>query len=368
MRFEFDLATPNDDKALRRLLKETPMEGPVKVSFGRDPDFFQALEAEALFYQVCVARDAASREMAGFGCRSVKAVYINGVIDDIGYLSGLRIRPHYRKTTLLARSYQYLHEQHLDKRVSYYLTSIIEGNDIARRLLVSERAGLPSYIDRGKYITSLVPLTGKGKLTSGLKVSRGSLKLLDAIVDCLNRNGKEKQFYPVYSKEFFLSDRARELDFNINNFYIAFKGNEALGVLAKWDQRAFKQIHIMGYSGGLQYLRPFYNFAAAGSGWLKLPRPGAMLNSFYLAFIAVDQNDPEIFRALLSAIYNDHLGLSYDCLMTGLHEQDPLLKVVREEFRPLSFLSRVYGVCWDDGRDFNARLDDRTPYLELATL
>ena len=86
----FDVAQPEDDAQLRDVLAATPMDGHVRVSFRREPNFFAASVVEGPFRQTLVARDGDL--IAGIGCRSIRSRYVNGVPMPIGYLSGLRLR------------------------------------------------------------------------------------------------------------------------------------------------------------------------------------------------------------------------------------------------------------------------------------
>ena len=48
-------------------------------------------------------------------------------------------------------------------------------------------------------------------------------------------------------------------------------------------------------------------------------------------------------------------------------ERDHLLDILKE-YKGISYSSRVYIVCWEDGEKYHAQLDDRIPYLELGAL
>ena len=98
-----------------------------------------------------------------------------------------------------------------------------------------------------------------------------------------------------------------------------------------------------------------------------MPPPGAAVRHFFLSFVAIDGNDPEIFRVLLREIYNDAVGAGYECFLAGFHESDPLLATAAR-YRHFAHRSRLYVVYWEDGAEYRQSLDERVPYLELATL
>lgn len=368
-RFNFKVAQDLDDYAIREVFQDTPMDGKIGVAFRREPSYFAAAEVGNEFYQTIIATDERTNDIVGLGSRSIKPCYINGKVVNIGYLSSLRIKNDCRNNILLARGYEYLNKLHQDRKTPIYITSIIEDNNYAIDLLTSKRAGLPRYLDMGLYYTTAIGLSRKKHNISGnIKVVKGSHKNIDAIIECLNRNGKNKQFYPYYTKKLFLSNNGILKDFRIDNFYVAFRNNDIVGTIATWYQGNFKQTIITGYNGLLRFIKPFYNLGAAVIGLPKLPRPNTQLKFLYTGFIAVDSNNMEIFRALLRTIYNDAVNSNYDYLLVGLHERDPLLKPIKEDYRFIKYNSRVFVVCWDDGVALFNKLDNRIPYLELATL
>ncbi len=366
--FSFSLANQEDDAQLRALIRATPMEGKISVAFQREPSYFYAAHTEGRFNQTIVAREFENGNIIGMGSRSIKPVFVNGEVASLGYLSSLRIHKDYRNHTLLSRGYHCLKKLHEDNKVKAYVSTIIYDNTQAISLLTAGRDGLPKYRDFGVYNTYVVklrkPIKTKNK---GVEIVRGGERNLNEIVKCLQRNGRDKQFYPYYEIQDFKPGSELLRDFKNEDFYVAIKDDRIVGVLGKWDQRAFKQIIICGYDRNISTVRPVYNFFADLVNFPKLPSPQSRLDSFYVSFIAVDDNNPEIFSSLLSAVYNGHLDNEYEYMVVGLYEQDPLARVA-ERYPHIKYKSRVFVVCWEDGVDFYSKLDSRTPYLELATL
>src|SRR4051812_5061552 len=157
-RYRFELATPDDDGDLRRVLAATPMQGQIAVTFRREPSWFAGAVVDGRFRQVVACRDLRSGRVIGFGCRSIREVYVNGKPDVVGYLSSLRVLPGHRNLGLIARGYSKFRELHGDRRVPYYLTTIAAGNVTALKVLTSGRAGLPMYHPVGEYHTIAIAL------------------------------------------------------------------------------------------------------------------------------------------------------------------------------------------------------------------
>ena len=90
---KFELATQADDPDLRRLLRENPIPGSISLSFERAPCYFDASVVEGAFHQTIVARESDSDNVIAFGNRSIRPLYVNGEIQDIGYISQLAREP-----------------------------------------------------------------------------------------------------------------------------------------------------------------------------------------------------------------------------------------------------------------------------------
>ncbi len=79
-------------------------------------------------------------------------------------------------------------------------------------------------------------------------------------------------------------------------------------------------------------------FTSISAGWIftlmGLLDDGRPLNQgkshFYLAFCAVEHDDPAVFRMLLSHLYGQRRKGSWHYFIAGLHERNPLAQVLKE--------------------------------------
>ena len=362
----FEPATDAHDAGLRRLIAANAMDGEVSLAFAREPSYFLASAVQAPFHQVVVGRDAESGELVGVGTRAVRPGYVNGDVSPVGYLADLRLAPRYRGRTVVGRAYRHLAELHRDGRARLYFTMIAEGNRLALSILASGRAGLPPYRDLGRFLSPAVNLRGrKPPVDWGGEIVRGRPEMLGEIVACLRRNLARRQLAPVYSEAAFGSPWLRGL--RVEDLYVARRGGRVAGVVAAWDQRAFKQTVIRAYGRRLALARPFYNAAARLFGRPRYPPAGEALRSFYASLVAIDDDAPLVFRALLRALYNDHVGGAYHYFVLGLHERDPLVGAL-DDYTLTPFAGRLFVVHFADGEEDWRRLDGRVPYVELAML
>jgi hypothetical protein len=363
---DFQLANSSHDTALRKLACQSSMPGWIRLAFGREPDFFQAIKVQGKSNQVLVALEGS--RVVGTGCRSVKPVWVNGQQTEIGYLGGLRLIPDVRRTGALARGYAVLRRLHEENPVPAYLTTVIESNTEASDLLTSGRAGLPHYLDHGRYFTYAVNLSRPHrKVPSTFTIMHGHEVGLESVMSFLREVGRQRQFFPLLSAADFSTDYLRGL--RLEDFRVAMRGRkEIAGVTAVWDQRSFKQNIVQGYAAPVSWIRPVLNGVLRLTGFGALPPSGGHIDMAALAFCCARDDEPTAARALLDQVCVELCGGPYRFLVLGFHERDPL-RGMMAHFRTFRYTSRLYLVCWDDGLDFVKNIDPvRIPYLDVATL
>lgn len=364
----YELATSKDDPELRRLLRESPFVGSISLSFEREPNYFLASTIEGPFHETLVVRDSHTCEILGIGDRSVRPLYVNGEIKDVGYFSGLRANKKYQVGLALARflgkGFEGQREQHKDGRAKFYLMSIISDNNPAQRLLDSKLPHYPRLHPHTHMFTYTIH-PARPKQESKIKITRATPVLIPAIVDCLNRNGMRHQFSPHWTEQTLLSSLTPGL--SISNFFLAQSGSRIRGCLALWDQQACKQTVVRGYSSNIARYRKLINLLAPLGFWAPLPELGTRLNQCFACFLAVDNDDPEVFSALLRTVYNEAARLKYDYFLLGLAQGNPFHAIVKT-YRPIVYESDIYLAAWEDGFDEIAQIDTRPSAPEIALL
>jgi hypothetical protein len=232
-------------------------------------------------------------------------------------------------------------------------------------LLTSGLAGYPQMREYTRLFTyAIYPLRVRPALTlpRGLRLARGSQAYAAQMVECLNRNGARKQFAPCWTL-----DSLFNFNLNMSDFFLVLDGERVVGCLASWDQSAFKQTVVRGYSGGLARWRRLINLASRLGVAPHLPEPNTPLHYCYASHLALDEDDPFIFAALLRALYNHAVERRYRYFTLGLAEAHPLRTVV-ERYRPIVYISQLYLVAWEAGQTALAQLDHRLPAPEIALL
>jgi hypothetical protein len=368
-RFRFGLATPEDNRELLQFSLDAAMPGAIRFSFDRTPDYLAALCVEGRHFEVLVCRESQTKRLVATGHRSIKPTFVDGEAAALGYLSGLRVDPTARSGQLLARGYAFLRALHACGPARFYLTTVMEENRRAKEVLLSGRLGLPTYYDLGRFCCVAASLAGHNRVCSNSDVCVRPATAADgpAVVQFLNREGHSRQFFPEYRLEDFGQPSGLLACLEWKDVFLAVRGNDLVGVLAAWDQRALRRWRVTGYAPWLRFLRGPLNLVAGLRGMPRLPRPDCTLDYFVLSLICIRQNDCGVFHALLENILREK-WIQYAFFLAGLHERDPLLSALLA--RPhVPLPSRLYAVAWEDGAKAVQKLDrQRVPYLELGAL
>ncbi len=361
MNVAVSLASAADDAGVRRLVRSQAMPGRVRLSFCREPDFSLGCAVTGDDYRVLVARSVPGNDVVGVACRSTRRVFVNGREQRIGYLGQLRVDERYQGRWLVSRGFGMLAEMQRADPVSAYLASIVDGNDRATGILVRKaRRGFPEFREVARYVTLALRVRrwrrsfgvggpadrrGFGAWARGVS--------LEEIAGFLRREGSCRQLASVWT-----ADGLRRLGafgLHAEDIHVAYQEGAIAGVMALWDQSAYKQSVVRGYSGWLRAAAPL------------LPRPGTQLRSAFASLICVAGDDPAIFESLLREVYRAAARRGFDYLLVGLDVRDPFLTAARA-YPHVSYPSRLYLASWPDGGPSYESLDARPTYVDIATL
>lgn len=369
-RFTFEVVGPEEDTALRTLLRDTAMPGDVALTFQREPSFFAAERAGNVDSQIMVVRDTASGQVAGVACRAFRQVYVDGLARLCGYLSNLRGIPDLRGGTVLARAYRYLKDLHADGRTPYYLTTILDDNVSARDLLTSGRAGLPAYHPWGGITTYLLPLYGRKRKPGReddaiIRDPHGAL--LDAAADCLAAFNSRHQFGPVYTCDDLSAVTPLLPDFLLDNLYVYQRDGAVTATLGVWDQSGFKQTVVAGYADRYRLARPLSSLGARLGLSPRLPRVGESLRHVHAALVSHAPGHESDLEALLDMAVREWSGRGYVYLAAGAHERSDL-NALLDGRAAMRLRSSLYLVYWEDMLTCPLPSRDMVPFVEIATL
>jgi hypothetical protein len=366
MIYPFELATPSDDASIRKLLRENLVPGRLDLTYEREPDYFLSTSIRGPICQTLVARRQESGEVVGMATRSVRPRFVNGEEENVGSMGQLRVDTIHRRGELMGPAFRRLRELHEDGAAIGYITIVVGNSEVEPFPATKDHPDYPIYRQRDRLFSlALVVRRPQRLYAATFEVLNGDEVGLDEIVAFLQDEGRRKQFFPVYTEGDFTGAATR--DFNIADFAVACQGNRILGVLGLWDQSRYKQTVVRAYGETLRRIRAVYNAGARVLGAQPLTRIGQPIHLAHASFACVAEDDPAVFRALITQIHNTAAERGFAFLMLGLAARDPLLATARKWIH-IPYASTLYTACWPGDERWLEKLDGRVPYVEVATL
>jgi hypothetical protein len=353
-----------DEADVRRLLRDNATDGWIRLALAREPDALAAGAVGTREHRYLVARERASGEAIGIAEWSARDAYVDGEVRLLGRLGALRIAPHYRhRVRVLRDGFAAIRDVRHAAATPYALTAIAADNAPALRLLGANLPGLPTYRPLEPFTTFALRPVRAGRSTIPVEPASGAD--LPAIAARLARSYRQLQFAPAWSAR-ELRERCPGL--RPEDFLIVRRGPGIAGCVALWDQNGFKQTVVHGYAGALAALRPALNLIAPVLAMPHLPPAGAPLRQVYLSHLAVADDDPEIFIALIGAALAAARRRGFALALTGLAARHPLAAVLARRWRHRAYRSLLHVVHWDDGRRAAEALGSCLPHVEIAVL
>lgn len=363
-RCNFALVGPEDGPELLEILEDIDFTGKISLIYTRRPDPYASLKREGRRVDTVVCRDTRTGRLMGLASSSINRMYLNGNPADIGYVFGLRVRQEYRrKFLLLPKGFQYLFAQHENEGIPFYLTTILDENSAAQRLLEKRRPTMPVYEYFGDYETYALVTGKKGQSAEGLLFRKAEKSDIRALVAFLRTSGSRFQFFPVLD-EGELDDPDSTLRYE--DFYLLFDPDgEIAAAGALWDQRPYKQYLLSRYGGVYRFLYPV-SFLFPFFGYPGLAKPGTVLNFCTLSFWAIRDDDPEVFDLFLRQVALITRGFSYFVL--GIDKRHPLRDAIQRKPH-IIYRARMYVVHTQKNEPYVREIDrERIFYLEIGRL
>lgn len=351
-----ELARPADDPALRRLLRETPLGGAIRLSFPREPDYFTAARLGGERPATIVVRGRAEGEIVAMGSRAVWPVWLDGRPARLGYLAQLRAAPGRRlQRRVLLEGYRLARRLRAEDELPFDLTTVVADNRRARRLLERGLPGLPAYTPLAELVTLVLPARSRRARVRWLREGRwsdsagrrgasscgpGTPEELPALAARLESWGRGHRLAPRWEL-----GRLRELAEGRSGRWhplVARRAGAVVGCAAIWDQRPLRQCVVSGYAGRLRRVRPALNAALALAGRPTLPPPGTALRMAYVSHLAAE--DAGMALRLVGAACRRAAGFGLDYLSTTFTRSHPWLPLLRRRFGGRPYASMLYRV------------------------
>lgn len=360
-------ATPADDAAVRALLRRTPMEGDIGLTFEREPDASLSATVEGERHHAFVAREA-DGTVTGLCSRAVRRVWVNGSQARVGYLGQLRTeRAAVAVRRAIEAGFAACRASRRDDELPFDYTSIMADNVTARRFLERGVRGLPRYSPLGGFRTLLVPVISRNAAHDvvGLKIESGSLVGAAQIAAFLQAQYSAYQLAPVWTEADLMSNEVTR-DLSLGDFVVALREGAIVGCAALWDQSAYRQSVVRGHAPWLGRVRGIANVWYSMTGQARLPAVGERLRIATISHFAVAGDDPDVAMALIERARSNAVSRKLELLVLGFAESRPFVPALRNRLRTRILESILYGVLYDG--EESTGLDARPLHVEVATL
>lgn len=289
-KIEFKIIQNSDySDEIRNILNDEEMESLVQVTYEKVPNLFESLQKDSEKTPIIVAGiDVKTGYLVGVGACSIFK-------NNIGYLNSFRIKKEYRNKVNFGKAYEMLITEAKKLGVKNIVTTILEENKIAQKILTKRRKSMPIY----EFYKNIVFFSLK------------NVKKCDLIV-------KDEEIL------------------NYGNFEIHLKNKTN----KKYVVKDYKKIYKFLYK---------FRKVIAFFGYPEMPEINKISNFLYMDFVLKGKNTDEKknkneFRKAVKFIQNK--GYNCDFFMIGSYENSFLEKNL-DKMKVFKYKSKMYKVFYE---------------------
>ena len=358
---------PSDNAALLELFASVPMSGSLVLSARRDPDFFR-LYAIQRGIPECWVYEHAGR-IAGSGTVLVRDGWLEGRAARVGYLGDLRSSFGASRERGLVGVYGAVIEDTVRRHgCERFLTAVLSTNALAIQTLVRRRAARatqPRYTPFRRFAMVSIQFAGRRRRhRAACRTRRATAQDVPAIVSLLDRDHRQRPFGYRFDQGEFEHRLEHWPGMTLDRTYVAVdRDGRLLGITSAWDAAAVRRYRVLGYRGLMRWTQLAWNLPAGVLGYPPLPEPGQDFRYLYLCNTSIENDRPEVLRALIETIYADFRGSGFHFFSLCVYEGDPLAPALSGFLtRRLDF--QLYIVTRAEEAD--DRLPEGRPGFEMA--
>ena len=289
-KIEFKIIQNSDySDEIRNILNDEEMESLVQVTYEKVPNLFESLQKDSEKTPIIVAGiDVKTGYFVGVGACSIFK-------NNIGYLNSFRIKKEYRNKVNFGKAYEMLITEAKKLGVKNIVTTILEENKIAQKILTKRRKSMPIY----EFYKNIVFFSLKN-------VKKGSLIVKDEEI------------------------------LNYGNFEIHLKNKTN----KKYVVKDYKKIYKFLYK---------FRKVIAFLGYPEMPEINKISNFLYTDFVLKGKNADEKknkneFRKAVKFVQNK--GYNCDFFMIGSYENSFLEKNL-DKMKVFKYKSKMYKVFYE---------------------
>ena len=289
-KIEFKIIQNSDySDEIRNILNDEEMESLVQVTYEKVPNLFESLQKDSEKTPIIVAGiDVKTGYLVGVGACSIFE-------NNIGYLNSFRIKKEYRNKVNFGKAYEMLITEAKKLGVKNIVTTILEENKIAQKILTKRRKSMPIY----EFYKNIVFFSLK------------NVKKCDLIV-------KDEEILKYGNFEIHLKNKTNK----------------------KYVVKDYKKIYKFLYK---------FRKVIAFLGYPEMPEINKISNFLYMDFVLKGKNADEKknkneFRKAVKFIQNK--GYNCDFFMIGSYENSFLEKNL-DKMKVFKYKSKMYKVFYE---------------------
>ncbi len=328
------IAEPHDGQQILEIFAKSTMEGDLVLATRREPDFFRLYTLQkGKSYPLVYEQNNQVLAAAAF---LVRDGFLNNQNCKVGYLGDLRTLAGARKAMAISLTYGSCFESIAEHSgCDLFLTSILASNTQAIRALVNRkgkrRNKQPHYHLLRQFSTCAIHFTFKKRLKpSKYKIVRATRSDIRDIIDFLHRDHSARLFGYRFDQGEFEHRLANWPNYRLENTYMAIDlRHRIVGVTTLWDAKDVKRYQVLAYRGSMKWVKKSFNLGAKLFRFPPLPEEKEVFNYFYLSNLSIENDNPEILKALLHQIYSDNHAKGYHFFTLPLDAEDPLEPAIK---------------------------------------
>lgn len=343
-------ATLQDNAQLLELTRATGMSGTIALRSDREPDFFgiMMLRGPSTVY---VAVDG--ERVIGSICVSREAVFENGAVCPLYYISDFKVHPEYRNRGIGLQLTCEVVDFLVEHQADLVLLHVAHGN---RRPFVffKDRTHYPDFENIGTF--RIIQFPG-ARTRSPLSPNILELSPSEEVLKFLNDFYRTRQLARIVTQS----------DLEGVQIFGFFEKGEIQSILCLQDTEAFKQhvitkmpVVLRGVVSILNWLRPITHTT-------RLPRVGEPIRMLYIKYLAAPHPNRNVIRHQIRHARQVAYDGSYAFLSLGLHERDPLLEYLPGLYR-LVFKSTGMLVSMQQSSGTLRRVHAGIPFKDFSSV
>ncbi|MCB0534936.1 MAG: GNAT family N-acetyltransferase [Saprospiraceae bacterium] len=353
--YSIKIADKADNKALIQLTRLCPMQGTIPLLIDRTPDFF-LLPAERGESVTLVAINPVDGVLIGTFTTSFFTGFIEGRAERILYISDLKVHPDHRKKKVALELMQYM-DAYVRKSQPGIAFCVLAGGNEAILRFFQIKAGFPEFVPFGQFhVLQIFPIPGHKKIAMQdvLQVQAGPLE--DALITFFNAIHKDYVLAPVLEKRNLGSCRS----------FVSIRNNKIVAAVSLIDPHPYKQNVVLGMPGYLKLMVGAVKATSRIMPLAPLPNVGAPIATLFLRAYGCLPGEENRLKALINFARKLAYREGYNFLSVGIHERDPMLKILNGMPR-INFLSHLYVADFlEDKQKVKRIVEQGIPYMDFS--